>query len=109
VTEPFCQALDFDGTTWCGRCRQHWTTGVSNSPPCKLTADPPIRIPEMVATLTGESQRKTDSQAACIAAKVRTEPYQPEMRKAAVLTAAAQLLDRVQGDKRIMELLKGGK
>jgi hypothetical protein len=109
MTEFMCQALDFYGATWCGRCRLNWTTGVSNAPKCKPKADPPIGISEMYTTLTHEAKRLTDSQAVCIAAKFRTEPYQPEMRKAAVMIAAAQLLEQVYRDERIMQLLKAGK
>lgn len=107
MTDFFCQALDFCGVTWCGRCRLNWTTGVANAPKCKAKADPPIGIVEMHGMLMAQAKRVTDSQQACIALKFRTEPYQEEMRLAAVLMAAAQLLERVYKDEQIMELLKG--
>jgi hypothetical protein len=109
MTEFYCQALDFHGTMWCGRCKLNWTTGVSNAPKCKPKADPPINIPEMYSTITGQAKNITDSQAALLAAKLRTEPYPGEMRRAAVLTAAGQLLERVYKYQQIMDLLKGGK
>jgi len=106
MTQFMCQALDFSGTTWCGRCRLNWSTGVSSAPACKPKADPPIGMTEMYGTLTGEAKRVTDSQDVCIKAKFRTEPDGGEMRKAAVIMAAAQLIERVYRDERIMALLK---
>jgi hypothetical protein len=108
MTEFVCQALDFNGRMYCGRCRLDWPAAAAeaNVPRCKPKADPPIGITEMWLTLTAEAKRTTDSQHACIEMKFRTEPYQPEMRKAAVMIATAQLLEQVYRDERIMQLLK---
>jgi hypothetical protein len=111
MTEFLCQSIDFAGTTWCGRCRLNWTTGARDAPKCKPKADPPIGVPTMYTELVAEAGRITDSQHAAILAQMRTEPYAPEMRRVAVLMAAAELLALIYRDKQIMELLKatGGK
>lgn len=109
MTDFFCQALDFSGRMYCARCRLDWPTSApaAEVPKCKPKADPPIGLTEMSVTLRAEAKRTTDSQQACVAGKFRTEPYAPEMRKAAVMMAAAQLLERVYRDERMMAILKG--
>ena len=107
MTDFICQAIDFAGHMWCGRCRLDWLAAAKNVPGCKPKADPPIGIPTMYEGLTAEAGRIADSQHAAIAAKLRTAPNESEMRRYAVLMAAAQLLAKIHQDKQIMELLKG--
>jgi hypothetical protein len=111
MTTIFCQAQEFaSGRTHCGRCRLDWLGSVQAGEriPCKSKADPPIGIPHMIATLLQQAKIVTDSQHAAIAAGYRREPYAPELRRAAVIAAAAQLLEKINADERIMEILKGG-
>jgi hypothetical protein len=107
MTDFQCGALDFAGHTYCSRCRLEWPTGLAAAPACKPKADPPIGIETMYRVLTDQAQYVADSQLAAIEAGFRTRPYEPEMRKHAVLMAAAQLLARIYQDKQIMDLLKG--
>jgi hypothetical protein len=107
MTDFMCQALDFHGHTYCSRCRLDWPTGVACSPQCKPKADPPIGLVTMYEGLTSQANRIIDSQQALIAAKARITPDEGEMRRRAVLMAAAQLIERVYRDERIMGLLKG--
>lgn len=111
MTDFICQAIDFHGHTYCSRCRSDWPTGTSTSPACKPKAVPPIGMVTMYEDVVGQANRIIDSQQALIAAKVRITPDEGEMRRHAVLMAAAQLIERIYRDTRIMELLKatGGK
>lgn len=107
MTVFICHADLYATTMVCGRCNQSWPKG-GNPKPCKAKADPAIGFDDMIDTLERQARLMTAGQWALVAAGTRTSPYMPELRKAAVLDAAAQLLARIKGDKKIVELLKSG-
>ncbi len=103
-----CQAQEYAGRMWCGRCGTSWDVKDESdvAGACKPKAEPPIALAEMEQGARGAALAILGSQHAAVNAGYRREPYMPELRKAAVLMAAAALLERVRGDARIMELLK---
>src|SRR5262249_33952166 len=107
MTDFICQAQDFNGHMHCGRCKLDWPAGKKDVPGCKPKADPPIGMATMYVELLDTAKRIADSQHAAIGAKLRITSEPSEMRCHAVLMAAAQLIERVYRDERIMALLKG--
>jgi hypothetical protein len=106
-----CQAQEYAGRMWCGRCGTSWDvkSEADIGGACKPKADPPIGFAEMETTVRGQALAIIASQHAAVKAGFRGDPYLPELRKAAVLMAVAVILERVRGDERIMALLKGRK
>ena len=104
-----CQAEEYAGRMVCGRCNLSWANAAESGRGCKPKADPPIGLVEMHAVALGQAQSIIGSQHAAVNAEFRKEPYMPLLRQAAVMVAVAGLVERVRGDKRILELLGGGK
>lgn len=103
-----CEASEFGALTACGRCALTWETRAETRPPCKPKAHPPISLNEMIDTARGEGQRALASQRALVAAAMRSAPYMPELRKASLCFAIANLLERVRDNPKIVDALKGG-
>ena len=93
------------GRMWCGRCHFNWPCGIK-SPDCKGKADPPLKFDEMIAVLREQAEIIRSSQTALLNAKMRVEPYWPELRKATALRAAAMALEIIEGDARLTEILR---
>ena len=105
----FCRADEFaNGRTICGRCRLEWATGAAPDaiPACKPKAAPPIESAEMTDVLRRAAEDTMASQRALIAGRFRVLPHDGEMRRAAVLRAAAELIERVAADATIVERLR---
>ena len=105
-----CEAGEFGHLTACGRCALTWDTNAKTRPPCKLKADPPIGLNEMIEAMREEGLRIHASQRAAMGSPPgwRSEPHMGALRRAAVHFATANLLERVRDDKRVVEILKGG-
>lgn len=101
-----CQASEYGAVTACGSCGLTWDTK-ADRPPCKPKADPPIDLTQMIEAAREEGWRLMASQRALVAAGMRADPCMPELRKAAVMLATASLLERVKGNAKVVELLKG--
>ena len=104
-----CQAEEFpNGRTLCARCRLDWptATGPNLVPECKPKAVPAIGAAEMTAALRDVARNTIASQCALIASGCRLVPHDGEMRRAVVLRAAAELIERVAGDATIVERLR---
>ena len=105
----FCQAEEFaNGRTICGRCRLEWATGAAPDaiPACKPKASPPVASAEMTEVLRRVACDVVASQRALVAGRFRVLPHDGEMRRAAVLRAAAELIERVAADATIVERLR---
>jgi acyl-CoA reductase-like NAD-dependent aldehyde dehydrogenase len=100
-----CEAEDFAGKMVCGRCTLAWGAR-GERPSCKDRADPPITFKEMVDVALEQATEIAASQRALVNAGLRTEPYMPALRRAAVLTAIAALIERAKGDTGFVERLK---
>ena len=105
-----CQAEEFsNGRVICPRCRLDWPagTGPDAMPACRPKAAPPVASAEMIAVLRAVARDTIASQRALVAGAFRTVPHDGEMRRAVVLRAAAELIERVAGDAAIVERLTG--
>lgn len=100
-----CEAEDFAGTMVCGHCTLAWDPR-DERPLCKGRADPPITFKEMGDVLLAQAEEERGSQRAMVTAGLRKEPYMPALRKAAVLTAIAALVESVRSDAGFVERLK---
>ena len=76
-------------------------------PACRPKAAPPVASAEMIAVLRAVARDTIASQRALVAGGFRTVPHDGEMRRAVVLRAAAELIERVAGDAAIVERLTG--
>lgn len=100
-----CEAEEAAGRMWCGRCHFNWPCGIK-PPDCKGKADPPLKFDEMIAVLREQAEIIASSQIALLNAKMRVEPHWPELRKATALRAIAKVLEIVQGDARLIDVLR---
>jgi hypothetical protein len=103
-----CQADNFGGTLWCGRCRMHWDAGAQGDdiPHCKPKADPPIGLTEMIAALEEHVRDEMTSQVVLVRSGLRAEPWGPALRKTAVFRAVAVVLDQIRDDTDAMKRLR---
>jgi hypothetical protein len=102
-----CQAENFNGTMWCGRCRLHWNAAAPVSgPSCKPLADPPIGLAEMIGCLDDHVREGMASQVALVSSGLRSEPWGPALRKIAVFRAIAVLLERIRNDVDVVKRLR---
>lgn len=105
-----CQAEDFSGTMWCGRCRLSWAADARGDavPDCKPKADPPITLAEMIAVAHWQAHADIGSQIALVTAGMRQAPDMPTLRKCAVLRRIVTLLERMKAEPGLIERLREG-
>jgi|SRR5579883_2243985 hypothetical protein len=108
MTGFVCEAELFQGRMCCGRCGLSWDVDDEGAAAgaCKPKADPPIGLAEMEQAVRSQARMLVHSQHAAVSAGYRSAPYMPELRKAAVLMAAAAVLERIAGDPRLVAMLK---
>jgi hypothetical protein len=107
-TFRICQAEDFSGTMWCGRCNISWPTGATGDdvPDCKPKADPPITLGEMITVAHDQAHADIVSQVTMVNAGLRTAPDLITLRKCAVMQRIVTLLERVKGEPGLIERLR---
>lgn len=103
-----CQAENFSGTMWCGRCAMSWPTSATGdaAPDCRDKADPPITLGEMIFVAHAQAHADIGSQVALVKAGLRDAPDMPTLRRCAVLRRIVTLLERVKGEPGLIERLR---
>lgn len=104
-----CQAEDFSGTMWCGRCSLSWPTAAKGDavPDCRAKPDPAITLTEMIETVHRQAHGDIGSQVALVKAGMRDAPDMPTLRRCSVLRRIVALLERVKGEPGLIERLRG--
>jgi hypothetical protein len=105
-----CQAEDFAGIMWCGRCNMSWPINATDDevPHCKPKPDPPVTLAEMIAALERQVRIDIGSQIAMVKAGLRDGPDLPTLRRCTVLRRIATLLERLQAEPGLIERLREG-
>ncbi len=101
-----CAAEQFAEGWECERCALAWDDG-DRPPPCLA-----LTFTRMRLAAIEESERIESSQRALVADTPTSPPlrkhrYQPQLKRAMELRAVARLIDRVTGDRGILDRLKG--
>jgi hypothetical protein len=105
-----CQAEDFSGTMWCGRCNLSWPTAARGDgvPDCRDEPEPAITLSEMIQVVGCQAHADTGSQIALVKAGLRSVPDLPTLRRCAVLRRIGTLLERLQAEPGLIERLREG-
>lgn len=105
-----CQAEDFSGAMWCGRCALSWPSSAKGDavPDCRDKPDPPITLTEMINVAGGQAHADVGSQVALVKAGLRDVPDMPTLRRCAVLRRIVTLLERVKCEPGLVERLREG-
>jgi hypothetical protein len=80
-----CQAEDFAGTMWCGRCNISWPTAAMGDavPDCRDKPEPAVTLTEMIETVHCRAHTDIGSQVVLVKAGLRDGPDMPTLRRAA--------------------------
>src|ERR1700722_8207123 len=112
MSVPFtCAARRYGAVMACGRCGLRWTSPEDAPAACSERAEPPIGLDEIRAVVTAAAEDIDQKQEVLVALRedasahgdtrmvesLRNAPRLEELRKAAVLRAAAGLVDRIEG------------